>query len=77
MNKIFADVVLHVKEKIEFVQRNVLVDEISSLEGVKSVSNLDKRSHLYLVRYDSIAVASKDILSTTRARGWSASIIGL
>ena len=77
MNKIFADVVLHVKEKIELAQRTVLIDEISKLEGVKSVSNPDKRSHLYLVRYDSIAVASNDILSTTRSRGWSASIIGL
>ena len=78
MNDInLAEVTLHIDENLSAEQRGTIEESLRALEGVVSVHNSDKATHLTIVEYDPSAMDSQQILKRVTDQGAHAQLIGL
>ena len=72
-----ADVTIHVDKTLEARERADLEVKLRELDGVVSVHNTDKRSHLFLVEYNPERTNSGDLLGVVRGLHGHAELVGL
>jgi hypothetical protein len=72
-----ADVVIHVNESVNHVQRTVIADAIRAHAGVMGVAHHDEKPHLLIVEYNPDVVHAKDLLQVALDQGVHAQLVGL
>jgi hypothetical protein len=71
-----VEVVVHISENLEDMQRKNLVSALEKEDGIVSADFCPLRYHLMLVRYDRDQYSSKDVLSAVGAQNLQARLIG-
>jgi hypothetical protein len=71
-----VEIVVHISESLDDLQRKQLVDALEDIEGVDSAEFCPLRYHLILVRYDRDRYSSQDILSAVSDQKLQARLIG-
>jgi len=71
-----VEILVHISESLDDVQRNQLVDAIEDIVGVDSAEFCPLRYHLMLIRYDRDRYSSLDILSAVSDHKLQARLIG-
>ena len=71
-----VEIVVHVTETLDDIQRNNLVVALEQNEGIVSAEFCPLRYHLMLVRYDRDRYCSQDVLSAVNDQNLQARLIG-
>jgi len=71
-----VEIVAHISESLDDVQRNNLVVALEQNDGIVSAEFCPLRYHLMLVRYDRDQYSSKDILNAISDRKLQSRLIG-
>mgnify|MGYP001813217352 FL=1 len=71
-----VEIVVHISENLEDMQRNNLVVALENEDGIVSAVFCPLRYHLMLVRYDRDQYSSQDVLGAVRAQKLQARLIG-
>jgi len=71
-----VEIVVHISESLDDVQRNNLVVALEQNEGIVSAEFCPLRYHLMLVRYDREQYSSQDVLSAVNDQKLQARLIG-
>lgn len=71
-----VEIVVHVSEDLDDIQRNNLVSALKSTNGIADAEFCPLRYHLMLVRYDRDSFSSKDVLSNVNMQNVHARLIG-
>ena len=71
-----VEIVVHVSENLEGMQRNNLVVALEKEDGIVSAEFCPLRYHLMLVRYDRDQYSSQDVLGAVSAQKLQARLIG-
>ena len=71
-----VEIVVHISEKLEDMQRNNLVVALENEDGIVSAVFCPLRYHLMLVRYDRDQYSSQDVLGAVSAHKLQARLIG-
>ena len=71
-----VEIVVHVSENLEELQRKNLVSALKKENGIVSADFCPLRYHLMLVRYDRGQYSSKDVLNAVSAQKLQARLIG-
>jgi len=71
-----VEIVVHVSENLEGMQRNNLVVALEKEDGIVSAEFCPLRYHLMLVRYDKDQYSSQDVLGAVSAQKLQARLIG-
>lgn len=71
-----VEIVVHVSESLEDMQRKNLVSALEKEAGIVSAEFCPLRYHLMLVRYDRDQYSSQDVLSAVGAQKLQARLIG-
>ena len=71
-----VEIVVHISEKLEDMQRNNLVVALENEDGIISAVFCPLRYHLMLVRYDRDQFSSQDVLGAVSAQKLQARLIG-
>jgi hypothetical protein len=71
-----VEIVAHISESLEDVQRNNLVVALEQNDGIVSAEFCPLRYHLMLVRYDRDQYSSKDVLNAISDRKLQSRLIG-
>jgi len=74
--KNIVEIVVHVSENLEGMQRNNLVVTLEEEDGIVSAEFCPLRYHLMLVRYDKDQYSSQDVLGAVSAQKLQARLIG-
>ncbi len=78
MNDInLADITLHIDENLSEEQRGTIEESLRALDGVVSVHNSDRATHLTIVGYDQGVTDSQKILKRVTDQGAHAELVGL
>ncbi len=77
MDITLVDIVLHVDENLSAEQKETLEESLRALDGVVSVHNSEKKTHLTNVQYNPDQMDSKRILKRVTDQGAHAELIGL
>jgi len=77
MSNNMADIILHIDENTTHDKRELFVDSLLNLDGVKDANITDKNPHLMLVRYNPIEINSTSLLVAASQNGLHAELIGL
>ena len=77
MSENLVDVVVHIDETLPSEELKTLENHIHNIGGVVSACNLQDKSHLISVTYDSEQVKSQDILVKIKSEGLHAELVGL
>lgn len=72
-----ADILIHVDENLDDVQRAEITHELRTIEGVVSVSNHKTTAHLLIVKYHTEQVNSSELLAGVKKRGVHAELVGI
>jgi len=72
-----ADVVIHINESVNHVQRTAIADAIRAHVGVMAVAHHDEKPHLLIVEYNPDVVHAKDLLQVALDQGVHAQLVGL
>jgi len=71
-----VEIVVHISENLEDMQRNNLVIALENEDGIVSAEFCHLRYHLMLVRYDRDRYSSQDVLGAVSAQKLHARLIG-
>lgn len=71
-----VEIVVHISENLEDMQRNNLVVALEDEDGIVSAEFCPLRYHLMLVRYDRDQYSSQDVLGAVSAQKLQARLIG-
>jgi hypothetical protein len=71
-----VEIVVHISENLEDMQRNSLVVALENEDGIVSAVFCPLRYHLMLVRYDRDQYSSQDVLGAVSAQKLQARLIG-
>jgi hypothetical protein len=71
-----VEIVVHVSENLEEMQRNNLVVALENKDGIVSAEFCPLRYHLMLVKYDKDQYSSHDVLSAVSGQKLQARLIG-
>jgi hypothetical protein len=71
-----VEIVAHISESLDDVQRNNLVVALEQNDGIVSAEFCPLRYHLMLVRYDRDQYSSKDVLNAISDRKLQSRLIG-
>ena len=71
-----VEIVVHISENLEDMQRNNLVVALENEDGIVSAVFCPLRYHLMLVRYDRDQYSSQDVLGAVSAQKLQARLIG-
>ena len=71
-----VEIVVHVSENLEDLQRRNLVAALEQEDGIVSAEFCPLRYHLLLVRYDRDQYSSQDVLSAVKDQKLQARLIG-
>ena len=71
-----VEIIVHINETLDDINRNGLQAAILEDKGVYSAEFCPLRYHLLLVQYDRTKLNSRDVLSKVVARNLSAQIVG-
>ena len=71
-----VEIVVHISENLEDMQRNNLVIALENEDGIVSADFCPLRYHLMLVRYDRDQYSSQDVLGAVSAQKLQARLIG-
>ena len=71
-----VEIIVHINETLDDINRNGLQAAILEDKGVYSAEFCPLRYHLLLIQYDRTKLNSQDILSKVEARNLSAQIVG-
>jgi len=71
-----VEIVVHVSENLEGMQRNNLVVALEKEDGIVSAEFCPLRYHLMLVRYDKDQYSSQNVLGAVSAQKLQARLIG-
>ena len=71
-----VEIVVHVTEELSADQRNHLISALENTAGISNAEFCPLRYHLMLVRYDTDAFSSQDVLANITAQGVHAQLIG-
>ena len=71
-----VEIIVHINETLDDINRNGLQAAILEDKGVYSAEFCPLRYHLLLVQYDRTKLNSRDVLSKVAARNLSAQIVG-
>jgi len=77
MNRLRADVTVHIDEPLDRAHRAEMGVGLRTLEGVVNVHNPDARPHLTVVQYNPDRIKSADVLRAVSRKGVHAELIGL
>ncbi|MCB1870173.1 MAG: ATP-binding protein [Gammaproteobacteria bacterium] len=72
-----ADVTIHVDQKVDSKTRSEIETTLRGIDGVVSVQNGVKASHLFLVEYNPEKTNSYDLLSAVKGSYGNAELVGL
>jgi hypothetical protein len=72
-----ADVTIHVDKNLDAKTRSEIEETLRGIDGVVSVHNAVKRSHLFLVEYNPERINSSDLLSVVKGNYGHAELVGL
>jgi phosphoribosyl-ATP pyrophosphohydrolase len=76
MAKNTVEIVVHISESLDDVQRNNLVAALEQNDSIVSAEFCPLRYHLMLVRYDRERYSSQDVLNAVSDRELQARLIG-
>lgn len=71
-----VEIVVHIDETLDQLQREELAASLESGGGIGSCVFCDQRFHLMLVNYDREQISSQDVLGRVRGRHLHAELIG-
>ena len=71
-----VEIVVHISESLDDVERNNLVVALEQSQGIVSAEFCPLRYHLMLVRYDRERYSSQDVLNAVSDRELQARLIG-
>ena len=71
-----VEIVVHISENLEDMQRNNLVVALENEDSIVSAEFCPLRYHLMLVRYDRDQYSSQDVLGAVSAQKLQARLIG-
>ena len=71
-----VEIVVHISENLEEMQRSNLVTALETNDGIVSAEFCPLRYHLMLVRYDRDQYSSQDVLSAVSEKKLQARLIG-
>jgi hypothetical protein len=71
-----VEIVVHISESLDDVQRNNLVAALEQNDSIVSAEFCPLRYHLMLVRYDRERYTSQDVLNAVTDRELQAKLIG-
>jgi len=71
-----VEIVVHVNEELTEHQRNNLTSTLKSTDGITDAEFCPLRWHLMLVRYDTGAFCSQDVLTNIASQNVHAQLIG-
>jgi len=71
-----VEIVVHISENLEDMQRNNLVVALENEDGIVSAVFCPLRYHLMLVRYDRDLYSSQDVLAKVNSQNVNARLIG-
>ena len=71
-----VEIVLHITETLEQLQRGDLVATLENDGGIVSAEFCPLRYHLMLVRYDKDMYSSQDVLSRVKSQNINAQLVG-
>ena len=71
-----VEIVVHISENLEDMQRNNLTVALEDVDGIVSAEFCPLRYHLMLVRYDRDQYSSQDVLGAVSAHKLQARLIG-
>ena len=71
-----VEIVVHISENLEDMQRNNLIVALEDVDGIVSAEFCPLRYHLMLVRYDRGQYSSQDVLGAVSAQKLQARLIG-
>jgi len=71
-----VEIVVHISENLEDMQRNNLVIALENEDGIVSAEFCHLRYHLMLVRYNRDQYSSQDVLGAVSAQKLQARLIG-
>lgn len=72
-----ADVTVHINESLDARRRESIESRLRAIDGVVSVHNPEERPHLSIIQYVPFKASSHQILSTLKAEGVHAELVGL
>jgi len=72
-----ADVTIHVDKNVDSKARSDIEEMLRGIDGVVSVHNAAKASHLFLVEYNPEKTNSHDLLSAVKGSYGHAELVGL
>jgi hypothetical protein len=77
MSNSAADVLIHIDQTLDHERLASVTAKITAIAGVNSAQAHDAKPHLIVVTYDPEKVHATDVLSTVKAQGVGAELVGL
>jgi len=71
-----SDITIHIDETLDSPTILALQNDLTQLDGIKSVESKENRPHLMVITYDSKLTSSEDILLNFTSQGLHAELIG-
>jgi len=71
------DVLIHLDQNINESEKENIIEQLRSVEGVIAPRFSKEREHLLLISYNSDTVSSLILLNQVRDKGYKAQLIGL
>ena len=71
------EVLIHISEKLNDAEKNALVEQLRSLDGVIAPRFSHEKAHLLFVSYNSDKINATDLLDKIKDNGFKAQLVGL
>jgi hypothetical protein len=71
-----SDITIHIDETLDSPTILALQNDLTQLDGIKSVESKENRPHLMVITYDSKLTSSEEILLNFTSQGLHAELIG-
>ncbi len=71
------EVLIHINENINKSEKDKLVDQLNTLEGVIKPKFSQEKDHLLFVSYDSDTISASMLLNKIKENDFNAQLVGL
>ena len=72
-----TDVLIHLDKNTNELEKENLINQLRSVEGVIAPGFNNEKKHLLLISYNSDILDSLTLLNTVKSKGYTAQLIGL
>lgn len=72
-----SDVLIHLDQNLNESEKENIIEQLRTVEGVIAPRFNNKREHLLLVSYNSDSISSLTLLNEVKDKGYKAQLVGL